>query len=368
MGDSKFNLEKFFLKEKEKIDEELKNYFKIKLKQESVQNSLLLDFLKKVQDFTLPSNQKGKRLHPIILISAFNGIANLQYSQEKIEDIRTIFLAVEFIHNAKIIHDDLIDNDPIRRDNPSYHMIWNRQLKEIYSKEDFPEKNKLAREFGEVMALLGGSLTFFFGNSIITNSNFPAKLKFKALAEYCNAFNLINEGLIIEEYMYYNKIVMTLEQYLNIAELKTASLVEKSAKIGAILANGNTFYQIKPLSDFMLKLGQAYSIRDDILDLEKDIVHGEKKFPYIITIQNTSEDQQKILNELYGKPHLNKNEIKEVVNVINETKAIKIAQQFTMNLISQAKESLKKIYPGLNKKAEQFFIELVEYINTFQEF
>ena len=368
MGDSKFNLEQFFSKEKKKIDEELKKYFKLKLKQESVQNSLLLDFLKKVKDFILPSNLKGKRLHPIILISAFTGIANPQYSQEKIEDIRAISLAVEFIHNAKIIHDDLIDNDPIRRGNPSYHMIWNQQLKEIYSKEDFPDKNKVAKEFGEVMALLGGSLTFFFGNSIITNSNFPDELKFKALAEYCDAFNSINEGLIIEEYMYYNKIVMTLEQYLNIAELKTASLFEKSAKIGSILAKGNVLYQIKPLSDFMLKLGQAYSIRDDILDLEKDITLGDKKFPYIIAIQNTSEDQQKILNKLYGKPHLNKDEIKEIVNVINETQAIQIAQQFSMNLISQAKESLKKIYPGLNKKSEQFFIELVEYISTFQEF
>ncbi|GAH22855.1 unnamed protein product [marine sediment metagenome] len=51
----------------------------------------------------------------------------------------------------------------------------------------------------------------------------------------------------------------------------------------------------------------------------------------------------------------------EIVKIINETNALQISQQFGLNLISQAKVSLKKIYPGLNKKYEKFFMELLNF-------
>ncbi len=361
MSKSQNFLEQYFKEEKNKVDLELEKYFLDILKSESIQDTLLYDFIKKVKDYILPPNKKPKRLHPIILIASFLGIANPHYIEEMADKILSVALSVEFLHNAKIIHDDLIDKDMTRRGFPSFHVRWANQLLETYTDKDFPNKEESAREFGAVMAILGGNITYFLGSQIIFNSKFENEIKFKALAEYNEAFNSINKGLIIEEYMFWNKITMTLEQYLNIAELKTARLFEKSAKIGAILAKGNFNYQIRPLSDFMLKLGQIHSIRDDILDLEKDIMHGEKKFPYIIAIQNTTEDQQKILNELYGKPDLNKNEVEEVMKIINETNALQIAQQFGLNLISQAKESLKKIYPGLNKKHEKFFMELLNF-------
>jgi len=361
MSKPKNFLEQYFKEEKNKVDLELEKYLIEISKSESIQNTLLYDFIKRVKDYLLPPNNKPKRLHPIILIASFLGIANPHYIEEMADDIISVALSVELLHNAKLIHDDLIDKDITRRGFPSFHIRWANQLLETYTDKDFPNKEESAREFGATMAILGGNITYFLGSQIIFKSKFENELKFKALAEYNEAFNSINKGLIIEEYMFWNKITMTLEQYLNIAELKTASLFEKSTKIGAILAKGNLNYQINPLSDFMLKLGQVHSIRDDILDLEKDLIHGEKKFPYIIAIQNTTEDQQKIINELYGKPDLNKNEIEEVVKIINETNALKIAQQFGLNLISQAKESLKKIYPGLNKKSDQFFKELLNF-------
>jgi len=354
-------LEECLSEEKKIIDEELKNYFKITLKSETIQNTLLVDFIKKVKEFLLPPSKSPKRLHPIILISAFSGIANPHYVHEMMDDVRSISLAVEFLHNAKIMHDDLIDGDVTRRDAPSYHIMWGNYLKETYTNKDFPDKEVAATEFGSTMAILGGSFTNFIGTQILLNSRFDNELKSKALAEYNEAANFITKGLIIEEFMFWNKITMSLEQYLNIAELKTARLLEKSAKIGAILAKGNTLYQINHLSDAMMRTGQAYSIKDDILDLEKDIMKGEKKFPYIICVQNTDEAQQKTLNELYGRKDLSKSEVQEIINIIEQTQAMLIAEQFAMNLISQAKTSLKKIYPALNKKSEEFFNEFMDF-------
>ena len=83
------------------------------------------------------------------------------------------------------------------------------------------------------------------------------------IKEYSEAMAYIIKGQIIEEYMYYHDITMSLEQYLSIAELLRARLFEKSSKIGAILAKGNLHYQIKPLSNAMLKIGQAHAIIDE---------------------------------------------------------------------------------------------------------
>ena len=90
-------------------------------------------------------------------------------------------------------------------------------------------------------------------------------------SEYSEAIDYLLRGQIIEEYMDSHNLTMTLEQYLNIAELQRARLFEKSTKIGAILARGNIHYQIQPLSDAMLRIGQAYAIRDDMLDVIEDI-------------------------------------------------------------------------------------------------
>jgi len=156
---------------------------------------------------------------------------------------------------------------------------------------------------------------------------------------------------------------MTMEQYLDIAELQKARIFEKAVNIGAILAGGNIHYQIEPLSEAMLKIGQAYAIKDDIIDEQEDIKKKKKKFLYIVAIQNTDEEQSKILNELYNKSEpLNKSEIKQVGTIFKQTNSHVIAQHFSQNLIEQAKNSLSEIYPDLNKNQKIFFSEFCDYI------
>ena len=190
---------------------------------------------------------------------------------------------------------------------------------------------------------------------------FPDQLKLLAISEYSEAIDYLIRGQIIEEYMDSHNLTMTLEQYLNIAELQRARLFEKSAKIGAILARGNIHYQIQPLSDAMLRIGQAYAIRDDMLDVIEDIEGKKKKFIYIVAVQNTDEEQSKILNEIYRKPKLTKNDIREVETVFTDTNALVIAEHFSKNLIEQAKNYLKDIYPDLNKLQKVFFNEFADF-------
>ena len=351
-------IEEFLKSEKKAIDRELLDYFTF-LK-ESEEEILLKDFFAQLQEFIL--NKKAKRLHPILLIAAFVGIVNPINLDNQIDQIRKISLALELLHNGYLIHDDLLDEDVERRSKPTFHVQLKNELNKVYDNLEIHNKNELIQMYGRDMSILGGTQGYLLGLNVLKNSRVSDNLKLLAINEYTEAMDNLMKGQIIEEYMNYHNITMSLEQYLIIAEMQRASLLEKSAKIGAILAKGNSHYQINPLSKAMNLMGQAFAIRDDMLDLASDIKARKKKIIYIFAVQNTDEEQSKTLNEIYHLDELSKNDVKTVETIFTETNAVIIAEHFSKNLINQAKEHLKNIYPDLNKNQKTFFNEFSDYM------
>jgi geranylgeranyl diphosphate synthase type I len=351
-------IEKFLKAEKEAIDKELIDYFANL--NDSEEEILLKDFFAQLQEFIL--NKKAKRLHPILLIAAFVGILNPINLGNQIDQIRKISLAVELLHSGHLIHDDLLDDDVERRSKPTFHVQLKNELNKVYDNLEIPNKNELIQMYGRDMSILGGTQGYLLGLNVIKSSRFSDNLKLLAINEYTTAMDNLMKGQIIEEYMNYHNITMSLEQYLIIAEMQRASLLEKSAKIGAILAKGNSHYQINPLSKAMNLMGQAFAIRDDMIDLVRDIKARKKKIIYIFAVQNTDEEQSKTLNEIYHLDELSKSDVKTVEAIFAETNAVIVAEHFSKNLINQAKESLKNIYPDLNKNQKTFFNELSDYM------
>ena len=228
-------IENFLKSEKEAIDNELEEYFSYL---NSIENEILLkDFFAHLQEFTM--NKKAKRLHPILLIAAFAGIVNPINVDNQIDEIRKVSLALEFLHNGYLIHDDLLDEDVERRNKPTFHVQLKNELNKVYDNIEIPKKDELIQMYGRDMSILGGTQGYLLGLNILKTSRFSDNLKLQAINEYTAAMDSLMKGQIIEEYMNYHNITMTLEQYLSIAEMQRASLLEKSAKIGAILAKGN---------------------------------------------------------------------------------------------------------------------------------
>lgn len=352
-------IEEFFKTEKAHVDKELEKYFVQLNKTEK--DILLKDFITQLKEYIL--NEKAKRIHPILLNSAFSGIVNPMYLEDQIEQIREVSIAVELLHSGHLIHDDLLDDDIVRRGKPTFHMQLKNELNQIYTDLNVPNRDEIVNLYGRDMSILGGTQGYLLGLDILKSAKLSEQTKLLAINEYTQAMDFLMKGQLIEEYMNYNNITMTLEQYLNIAEYQRARLFEKSAKIGAILAKGNIHYQIKPLSDAMLSIGQAHAIRDDIIDLEDDIkAKNHSKIVYILAVQNTDENQSKILNEIYHKDNLDKNDIKEVKNIFTETNALIIAEHLAKNLVEQAKNNLKDIYPDLNKEQKIFFNEFSDFV------
>ncbi|MEJ2252350.1 MAG: polyprenyl synthetase family protein [Candidatus Lokiarchaeota archaeon] len=349
-------IENFINSERKIVNKQLEKYFRSLSKNQN--DPLLKDFLDQTKKFML--NERAKRIHPALLVASFNGIINPMYLEDQINDVRKVAMAVEFLHNGQLIQDDLIDDDLIRRDSPTFHIQFKNELEKVdQDKKNFEKSSTL---YGRNMGIIGASFAYNLGQDIIKCSKFPKNQKLLAFQEYTEAVDSILKGQIIEDYMEFHRITMSLEQYLNIAEMIRACVFEKSSKIGAIFAKGNIHYQIKPLSEAMLRIGQAMAISDDIIDLKKDIRSKKKKVVYIIALQNTNEAQSKRLKEIYSKKELSENDVNEVENLFKETNALTVSEHLAKNLISQAKNYLNDIYPDLNREQKQFFDEFADFV------
>jgi len=176
----------------------------------------------------------GKRIRPIILTLAAESVGKID------ENIFSASCAVEFLHMESIIHDDIIDNETMRRQKDPFHI-----------------------KYGYNTSVLTGD--FVLGLILAISSRLDNPRITKDLA---TTAMLMSEGEMIESRLETSEDV-TFADYLKVIEYKTATAFEVAARIGAIIANG-TEEQIEALTGYGKNIGIAYQIRDDLLDWKNE--------------------------------------------------------------------------------------------------
>ena len=176
----------------------------------------------------------GKRIRPIILTLAAECVGKID------ENIFSASCAVEFLHMESIIHDDIIDNETMRRQKDPFHI-----------------------KYGYNTSVLTGD--FVLGLILAISSRLDNPRITKDLA---TTAMLMSEGEMIESRLETSEDV-TFADYLKVIEYKTATAFEVAARIGAIIANG-TEEQIEALTGYGKNIGIAYQIRDDLLDWKNE--------------------------------------------------------------------------------------------------
>ncbi len=250
-------------------------------------------------EFYLPLKyacQGGKRIRPLILNLAAETINNDNISSlnSKLrENIFAVSSAIELLHTESVIHDDIIDSDNIRRGLPSFHVKYGYNA------------SILTADF-----ILGLILNI----SAKTNNN-------RVTQELSTASIKMSEGEMLELRLVKNHKISQ-EEYITVIENKTASLFEASAKIGAILANGNED-QINALANFGRLLGIAYQIHDDLIDY-----NNEERLFNILVKQN---DEDNIFIEIMENTYLNYSHLarKELDGIESNHHSKKILQDLT---------------------------------------
>jgi octaprenyl-diphosphate synthase len=221
-------------------------------------------------EFYLPLNYAcngGKRIRPFILTLAAESLnnGNLELLNSRaIESIFTVSTAIELLHTESIIHDDIIDSDNLRRGLPSFHV-----------------------KYGYNASIL--TADFILGIILNIGSKIDNK---QVIKELSNAAIKMSEGEMLEIRMVKNHNISQ-DDYIRVIENKTASLFEASAKIGAILGNGND-QQIKALASYGKLLGIAYQIHDDLIDYNNEerlfnslVKHNNEGNKFVESMENT---------------------------------------------------------------------------------
>lgn len=224
--------------------------------------------------------QGGKRMRPTLCLLAcdlFNG---------NIEDCMVPAVAAEIFHNFTLVHDDIMDQAPLRRGMETVYHKWNSDIALLSG------DTMLIKAFQYVLAM-------------------KKEYSYEVFAELCKVALEVCEGQQFD-LNFETQDNVSLESYLEMIRLKTAVLLGSVLKIGAIVAGADAKSQ-QTVYDFGINLGLAFQLQDDIFDCYGDVkVFGKmtggdisdnkKTYLYLKALELASEEDKNTLRQLFSMP------------------------------------------------------------------
>jgi geranylgeranyl diphosphate synthase type I len=340
---------------KQKINDAIKSIYEKKL--QNIKNPFLKDYYSELKDYFLTG---GKRIRPLLCIATYNAFSD-------IVDEKIIFPSVgtEFLHNASLIHDDIIDKDDFRRGKPAFHFRFQNYHK------NYNLKKMEAQDFGNSIGIIGGDSAFIMGLEAYFFNNFDKDLNLQAIKYYEQAFLDIISGVLIETYMV-NQTDLTLTDYIDMVSLKTGALIEKSILIGANYAKVSEEF-IEHLSIYGMNVGIIFQIIDDILGTFGDEkvtgkptdgdIRENKLTALKLTALNVLDGAKKSrLIELLENPRMHKDDVQEVKDLFIEADVINLCKKLANDYFQEAKSSLDNLKPVINQSETEFFESLLNFV------
>jgi len=271
----------------------------------------------------------GKRMRPVLTLMSAE-VFNADYKKAL-----PAALAVEVFHNFSLIHDDIMDDAPLRRGNVTVHEKWDINTG-ILS--------------GDAMLILAYQYFEKYEPAIFREL---AKLFSKTALEVCEGQQW--------DVDFETRTDVSIPEYLKMIQYKTAVLVAAAMKMGAIIAetsqeNANLIY------DFGLNLGLAFQLQDDYLDafgnpetfgkqVGGDIIENKKTYLYLKALEFASTDQAPQLADLFAiQPEDSSDKIAAVKEIFVASGAAQETKNAIQDFTFKAFDTLQKISIDNDKK------------------
>lgn len=259
-------------------------------------------------------NNKGKRIRPVLTFLAGGATGGNTGAHTKLAT------TLELIHMATLVHDDIIDEAKIRRQAPTANAKWGASLSVLLGDSLFSQALLLSTEFDD--ASIGRSIA-------------------QATKDVCT-------GEIIQTQRRFD-FQLSREDYFEIIRLKTAALFAAAMELGARLNGQNETVQMK-LRDYGMKIGTAYQIFDDCLDLtgdestvgktlRTDLNKGKLTLPVLNLIEQASPQQRAKLNKLLIQKEAI--DVSTLGSIADYEGSIEAAVQTAKDLVDEARECLE---------------------------
>ena len=251
-------------------------------------------------------NLGGKRIRPVLTLMAcemFGGEINTALPQA---------IAIELFHNFTLIHDDIMDNAPIRRGKPSVYKKWSSNI-----------------------AILSGDTLFAYAYQ------YAQKADSRLLGDILSVFN--QTAIEVCEGQQYDLNFETrndvrVEEYIEMIRLKTAVLFGASLKIGSLIG-GAPHLEANKLYNFAINIGLGFQLKDDLLDTYGDesvfgkktggdILSNKKTFLYLKSLELANKEDKERLITLYNSSDYDDvKKINEVKSIFSKLNIDKITEQ-----------------------------------------
>ncbi len=257
----------------------------------------------------------GKRIRPAICILAYKSVGG---SEANVGMAIDASVAVELIHSATLIHDDITDEGEMRRGQVTAY-----------------------RKYGVHNALVAGDFMFVQG---FKYGQFLSPESIRIAAE---AYERLAEGEMLQDH-WKNNVAVPKEQYIEIMRGKTASVFSASAQLGAFHGGGSDD-EIEMLGSFGTNVGIAFQIVDDILDIVSDentlgksvgndLREGNMTLPLIYAMNNGVD--RKLLAEVISKKVKPKGLVESAIDMIRDSGCIAESHKQAEDFVEMAKRDI----------------------------
>jgi geranylgeranyl diphosphate synthase, type II len=265
----------------------------------------------------------GKRVRPVLAMMASAAVGGSGY------DAMYAGIAVEILHNFTLIHDDIMDAAPMRRNMETVHMKWNQSA-----------------------AILSGDGMMAVAYQVMMRS--PNLTRLYELVEAMNTGIIeVCEGQAFD-LEFQDRPRITLKDYFVMIEKKTAKMLELAVNVGGIIGNANAV-QLDALSKYALATGIAFQVQDDLLDIAAtdadkfgktvggDIVEGKKTYLVIRAFEQfdvLSERDRSLLREFETNRGLPPERVSEMYSLFERNGIFTAARTEVERLTREAHDAL----------------------------
>jgi len=277
---------------------------------------------------------KGKKIMPILTL-----LISKMLNYKGNADV-TLAVCIEFIHNATLLHDDVIDTGKIRRGKLSANQIW------------------------------GNKVSVLVGDYLLSRAfKLMVKNKSLKLLEILSQTSLILARGQIQDVGNNQNVNLTEKKYLSIIDAKTAELFRISCFLPTIITDQNKKTQ-KIFNDFGFNFGMAFQLSDDVLDyfgdsskmgksVGKDFFEGKVTYPVIHCFKKSDKKSKKIIAKLFFKRKRSKKDLAVLLNLMKKTNTYKSSIEFVRKYAEKAKTNINK-FEG--NKYKVYLDELVDHL------
>ena len=282
----------------------------------------------------------GKRIRPVLtlLCAKLFGYAG--------KDHLKLAAAVEFIHMATLLHDDVVDGSKMRRFLPSANVIW-----------------------GSKASILVGDFLFSQSFKLIVSTKST-----KAIEALSSSSAIIAEGEVMQLAKLEENRFISEEEYIKIIKAKTAELFASSAEVGAIVSSQSDEV-CKNVREFAMQLGIIFQITDDLLDyysksskvgknIGDDLLEGKVTLPLILAFEKADTKEKEQLDTIIKKADRSMDDFEYALGLI---KKYDIKSDINVKIL-EIKGNAKAALDSLKEKSTKMDEQVLQYLEELLEF